>query len=54
MQVMRIPGWEWWPDYETAEYYGRRHSLAIGCWLIFWGQMTDADIEAWETARMAK
>jgi hypothetical protein len=44
MQIMRVPGWGF--DYCEARYYGRRHSVHIGPVLIFWGQMTEAELRA--------
>lgn len=49
MQVMQVPVWGF--DYCEACYYGRRHSLHIGPFLILWGQMTDAELEAWDAAQ---
>ena len=49
MQIIRVPGWGL--SYSGAHYYGRRHSLHVWSWLIFWGQMTMAEIEAWEDQR---
>ena len=48
MQVIRVPSWGF--SYGDACYYGRRHSLHIGPFWFLWGQMTDAEIEAWEEA----
>ncbi len=44
MTVVRVPGWGF--DYSEAHYYGWRHSLHIGPWLIFWGKMTEAELQA--------
>jgi hypothetical protein len=49
MQILRVPALGF--SYSRAEYYGRRHSLHIGPLLIFWGQMTEAEISAWDKAR---
>lgn len=49
LSIIRVPGWGL--SYGDACYYGRWHSLHIGPWLVFWGQMTDAEIEAWDDAR---
>lgn len=45
MQVIRLPGWGF--SYCEARYYGRRHSLHIGPFWLLWGQMTDAELQAW-------
>lgn len=45
MQVIRLPGWGF--SYCEARYYGRRHSLHIGPFWFLWGQMTDAELQAW-------
>lgn len=50
MQIVRVPGWSW-PSYSGAEYFGRRHSLMIGPFLILYGQMTDAEIMRWDALR---
>ena len=44
IQILRVPGWGL--SYARAAYYGRRHSLHIGPFLIFWGQMTEAELIA--------
>jgi hypothetical protein len=46
MQVLRTPGWGF--SYGPAQYYGRRHSVQVGPFWILWGQMTDAELEAWD------
>lgn len=49
MQIIRVPAWGF--DYMGAEYFGRRHSVHIGPFLIFWGQMSPEEIEAWDKSR---
>lgn len=49
MQVIRLPGWGL--DYCEASYYGRRHSVHVGPFLILWGQMTEMELQAWDLAR---
>lgn len=49
MQVIRVPGWGL--GYGDACYWGRRHCLEIGPFMILWGQMTDTEIEAWDATR---
>jgi hypothetical protein len=46
MQILRVP--EWGFDYMDACYFGRWHSVHLGPFLIFWGQMTDVEIMAWD------
>lgn len=45
MQVIRVPSWGF--SYCEARYYGRRHSFHIGPFWLLWGQMTDAELQAW-------
>jgi len=47
--VVRVPGWGF--DYCEARYYGWRHSLHVGPWLIFWGAMTEDEIREYHEAR---
>ena len=44
MQIMRLPGWGL--SYCDAGYYGWRHSLHIGPFLIFWRKLTPIEIWA--------
>lgn len=42
--VVRVPSWR--VDYQSPGWYwGWRHSVQIGPWLIFWGRMSEAEIE---------
>ena len=45
MQIVRVPGFGL--SYDRAEYYGRRHCVHVGWWLIFWSQMTEAELQDW-------
>lgn len=45
MQIMRVPVWGF--EYCEARHYGRRHSLHVGPFLIFWGQMTEGELLAY-------
>lgn len=41
--VVRVPCWAF--DYQAPGWYwGWRHSVQIGPWIIFWGRMSDAAI----------
>ncbi len=41
--VVRVPSWGF--DYERPGWYwGWRHSVQIGPWLVFWGKMSGAEI----------
>ena len=51
MNIVRVPGWGF--DYSEARYYGWRHCLHIGRRLIFFGRMTDAELQAWHAEHMA-
>jgi hypothetical protein len=39
MQIVRVRSWSF--SYCEARYYGWRHSVQIGPWLIFFGQATE-------------
>jgi hypothetical protein len=45
MQIVRVPSWGF--DYCEARHYGRRHSVHVGPFLIFWGQMTEAELRTY-------
>lgn len=49
MVVVRVPGWGL--DCMGAHYYGWRHSIHVGPFLIFWGRMSLEEIEAWDGSR---
>lgn len=49
MQIIRVPAWGLY--YGGAEYFGRRHFVHIGLFVILWGQMTPDEIEAWDKSR---
>jgi len=38
MTIIRVPSWGL--TYSPAEYYGFRHGLQIGPWLVFLGRLT--------------
>ena len=45
--VVRVPGWAL--DYQAPGWYwGWRHSVQIGPWIIFWGRMSEAELRALE------
>jgi hypothetical protein len=52
MRVLRLPVFGWL-EYTEARYYGWRHCLHVGYWLLCWGDMTGAEIDAYESARRA-
>lgn len=48
MQILRAANWGF--SYGEACYYGRRYWLHIGLLHILWGQMSEADYNAWADA----
>lgn len=47
MIILRVPYWGF--NYmQPGGYWGWRHIVTIGPWLIFWGRMTDRELDEWE------
>lgn len=46
MQILRVPTFGF--GIGEAGYYGRRHFVIAGWWIILWGQMTDEEIWAYD------
>ena len=46
MAIIRVPVWGM--DYSEAAYYGWRRSLHIGPFIVFWGMMSEAELNAWD------
>lgn len=44
MTAVRVRDWGF--NYSEARFYGWRHSVHIGPWLIFWGRMSAQELRA--------
>ena len=44
MEIIRLNSWHW-PELGEARFYGWRHTITVGPFMIFLGRMSAADMD---------
>lgn len=52
MTIVLVLSWGF--NYSEARYYGWRHSVHVGRFIMFWGYMTPAELVAYDEQRMGR